>query len=145
MAVDFLGLGETKETDVNCDFSELEGKVIIEVTDMEQGSSEVVFRCSDGSRYRMYHDQDCCENVSVEDVCGDVDDIMNTMIISAQEVVNPEDAEDRPDEDSYTWTFYNISTLKGYLTLRWYGSSNGYYSESVSFKRLSADTETVVK
>jgi hypothetical protein len=92
----------------------------------------------------MYHDQDCCEKVSVEDVYGDVDDILNTMIISAQEVVNPEDAENRPDAESYTWTFYNMATIKGYLTLRWYGSSNGYYSESVKFKRLAAASETVV-
>lgn len=44
-----------------------------------------------------------------------------------------EDALDEYD-DSYTWTYYKISTLNHDCTLRFYGTSNGYYSEGIDIE-----------
>ena len=88
----------------------------------------------------MFHDQDCCESVTLEDVCGDLQDLIGSPILEAEEVVsanvNPEGVKVPEYQESFTWTFYKIATAKGRVTLRWYGDSNGYYSESVYFAKL---------
>ena len=116
------------------EFKVLVGKTLSEV---KVNNDTIFFNCTDGTRYQMYHSQDCCESVTVEDVCGDIEDIIGSPVLVADEVTsrsNPDDVNmDDSYQDSFTWTFYKIDTAKGGVTIRWYGSSNGYYSESVDF------------
>jgi hypothetical protein len=120
-------------------FEDLIGKTIIKIEGAEKDSERIAFICSDNTSYQMLHYQDCCEDVRVEDVCGDIQDLLNTPIIKASEDTN---SESDPEgycskefrDDSFTWTFYNITTIKGHVTIRWFGTSNGYYSESVSLE-----------
>ena len=86
----------------------------------------------------MFQEQECCEKVWLEEVVGDLDDLVGTPIIKASEDTSRPDPGKLPgsDESRHTWTFYNIATAKGHVTLRWYGSSNGYYSESVDFIKI---------
>ena len=116
--------------------SDLIGKTIVEIRGMEKGNGTITFTCSDGSTYYMYHEQDCCESVYIEDVIGDVDRLLNNPILMAEERTSHDNQMDDSDE-SFTWTFYALATVKGYVDLRWYGTSNGYYSESVDFKKIN--------
>lgn len=118
-------------------FSDLVGKTLISVNNVD--GLEIIFTANDGSVYKMYHEQDCCENVSIDDVCGNLDDLVGSPILQAEESVsteNPKDVKIPEYQDSFTWTFYRLATIKGSVVIRWYGGSNGYYSESVDFVKM---------
>ncbi len=119
-------------------FSELLGRTLVQITG-KAGDEEVHLLCSDGSRYLLNHHQDCCEYVSLEDVVGDLADLIGEPLLEAEEVEGsrPADYEVEYEPDSETWTFYKLTTRKGSVTLRWCGTSNGYYSESVNFEKLT--------
>lgn len=117
------------------EITDLIGKVIAAISKTEDS---ILFNTSEGEQYHMHHVQDCCEGVSIEDVIGDLDDLIGSPITMAEEVVSAENPAgvDKGSQDSFTWTFYKLATIKGYVTIRWYGESNGYYSESVDFVKL---------
>lgn len=114
---------------------ELVGQTLSRVANNDD---EIVFESVEGKMWRLYHSQDCCEQVYVEDVAGDLEDLVGSEIIFAEEVDNePEPVVTRDYQpESETWTFYKLGTIKGSVTIRWYGSSNGYYSERVSFEEM---------
>ena len=115
-------------------FNILKGKTITSIDGAVKGSDEIIFSCSDGSQYRLLHYQDCCESVEIEDICGDINDLIGSPILIADEVENDNVGNPRSEYDeSFTWTFYKLATINGYVDIRWYGTSNGYYSERVDF------------
>ena len=102
------------------------------------GDSELLFTTTDGKKFKLHHSQDCCEAVSIESVVGDLADLVGEPMLVAEESTSTENPQDAKPEtleyqDSFTWTFYKFATRKGYVDVRWYGESNGYYSESVDF------------
>ncbi len=125
------------------DFKELQEQTLWNIS-ISEDKKEIVFETIEGNRYVQYHDQDCCEVVEVEEIVGDLEDLIGSPILLAEEVIHenespegislPEDSYD----DSFTWTFYKLATIKGTVTIRWYGESNGYCSEEVDFVKASS-------
>lgn len=116
----------------NVDVAEMLGQTFTSVQ-MSHDREEVVF-ANDTVKYTLYHEQDCCESVSVEEIAGDLSDLENWPLLVSYESSNIDDDFDpaiTSGEESFTWTFYNFATYKGYVTVRFLGTSNGYYSESV--------------
>lgn len=115
-------------------FTSMIGKTM-EKVEASQYGDEMSFY-SEGKRFMFYHSQGCCESVGIEDITGDLSDLVGSPIITAEEVSTVGEVPECSAE-SYTWTFYRFATAKGSVTVRWLGTSNGYYSESVSFSEYN--------
>ena len=114
------------------------GKTLKEVK-KNHDDTALLFTTTEDEVYLMYHQQDCCETVYIEDIAGDLDCLIGYPITLAEEASNSGLNEEY--RDSETWTYYKLATVKCYVTIRWYGSSNGYYSESVDFIKANDERD----
>ncbi len=132
---------------MDCSVEVMKGLTLEKITGMEEektgtGESRVVFLTTCGREFLMWHQQDCCESVFICDVAGDPADLIGSPLLMSEEVSDPDyetsntDLTEPYSSGSYTWTFYKFGTQKGYVTLRWLGTSSGYYSEEVSFEEV---------
>ena len=120
------------------------GLTLKEVTVNKQ-DEVITFTSECGQQFRMLHHNDCCETVYIEDVEGDINDLIGSPILVAETV---QDAMQQamnliiplPEKNGQCeqWTFYRLATAKGWVVIRWYGDSNGYYSTDVSFERVTS-------
>ena len=101
----------------------------LKIIDVVVGDAQesLTLRLEDGNKILFWHYQDCCEEVYIEDIDIDITDLIGTTLVSI-EVASNESCENHGHQ---TWTFYKIQTDKTCATVRWFGESNGYYSESV--------------
>lgn len=119
------------------EFATLQGKTL---TKVEQIGDDVLrFETNDGKAYQLWHSQDCCESVIINDIIGELADLIDTPILLAEEATSEDDPpgyKAEYPEESQTWTFYKLRTIKGSVDIRWHGTSNGYYSEGVDFDEV---------
>ena len=120
-------------------FNTLVGRTLVRVEGMHAGSDVVRFTTDTGETFELYHRQNCCESVRLNDVnvVGADDALVGSPIVEADVRTNSDDPPRTEWNKSWTWTFYRLATARGTVTLRWLGESNGYYSEGVSFVQIT--------
>ena len=105
------------------------GKVF---TSVIQDGETMTF-ANDKEVFTFLHYQDCCESVYIEDIVGELSDLEGEPLLMAEEVSGETPVEfDAMNHECVEWTFYKFATRKGYVDVRWFGESNGYYSTSVN-------------
>lgn len=114
-------MSEKEETEIEV-YTEMIGRVFNKVENFN--NEELRF-----DEMRFFHEQYCCESVGIEEIIGDLSDLEGSPMLAAESVTQEQDT----DWGHQTATFYKFITLKGSVTVRWLGESNGYYSEYVSF------------
>jgi hypothetical protein len=68
-------------------FAALVGKTLTKI-DGGKDSDMLTFHTTEGETYKMYHSQSCCETVYLEDVAGELSDLIGSPIIRAEENSN---------------------------------------------------------
>lgn len=106
-------------------FCTLQGLLLTGYTVSE---NRITFETEEGREFILEHPQDCSERVELESVTGDLEDLIGSPILRAEE---RSDKSRDSYGDTVEWTFYTLATVKGWVDLRWHGTSNGYYSTSV--------------
>ena len=90
-------------------FEDLQGRTLSKVLKLDD--YELRFHLTEDHYVRMYHMQDCCESVYIEDIVGDLDDLVGTPLLLVEEVSNY-DGESKEYSESETWTYYRFRTIK---------------------------------
>ncbi len=121
---------------IECKVENWLGKVLDKIG-LSEDKREMLFHFADGDIFRMCNliSRICFVDVWCEEIIGDLDDLIGSPLTMAEEVSNVDHAQNDYNEGSHTWTFYKFSTAKGYVTLRWLGTSNGFYSEDVDIMK----------
>lgn len=99
----------------------------------EEIDHEVVLEFADNTAIVIRHEQDCCEEVRFVDGKDDLACLVGTVIGMAEVVRNKGDGGESK-YDTNTWTFVKFRSIGGDCTLSWYGTSNGYYNETVKVR-----------
>ena len=117
-------------------FEELLGKTLTAVNVDNKYAAWIIFVVSEDEKYLLHNDEADCNDVQVtiDDINGDINDLVGSPLTMAESVSN--EAFEKTQDAEGTWTFYRFATIKGYVDIRWFGTSNGYYSETVTLERL---------
>lgn len=119
---------------------DLIGKVAVAVTRNENslfpyGNENIRFTLDNGDVYELTHTQDCCESVYIEDINGDLSWLVGHPILSAEITYS-----DGNQGESSTWSFCRFSTYAGTVVIRFFGESNGYYSETAELIKCEKES-----
>lgn len=117
-------------------FEELIGKTLTAIKVDEKYAAWILFVVSEDEKYLLHNDEADCNDVQVtiDDINGDINDLVGSPLTMAESVSN--EAFEKTQDAEGTWTFYRFATIKGYVDIRWFGTFNGYYSETVTLERL---------
>jgi len=114
------------------------GEVITRASLIKESGGDCVEIETDSSVYKMYHQRDCCEHVYLDyDSEQDLQHLVGQRVVNARLEHNTELPPLEDVDVEYLWTFYIFELETDTVVLRWFGTSNGYYSMDVSIRKKS--------
>jgi hypothetical protein len=113
---------------------DLENNIFTEIfVNKDKAEDDYILFINNDYIFAMFHEQNCCESVTIKEISGDITDLEHYPLLMAELVKN----DGNQEWGTFTWSFYKLATIKGYVTISWFGESNGYYSEEVSIYKIN--------
>jgi hypothetical protein len=104
-------------SDTNAPIFALIGETLTRVDRTQGEDGDVLdFTTQSGRKFRMFHSQDCCECVRIEDVCGDLSDLIGAPIIQAEETPGRSTVWPQPRG---RWSCGGLASQTGFTRSRW--------------------------
>ena len=75
---------------IKANLSDLIGKTLTKI-DISGNKETMTFHTRGGKEYRFYHNQDCCESVTMDNICGNIEDLIGSPILRAEKSTNTEE------------------------------------------------------
>jgi hypothetical protein len=102
---------------------------------IDQLGDEILVTSASGRRWRIWHEQDCCESASLESTDGDLSSLVGKCVEIDHDA---EPMGDPPPQYPESWTRTKITFRADGDTVvtRWLVESNGYYGEEISISEL---------
>lgn len=103
---------------------------------------DLILRMKNRRTWKFYHSQSCCESVYLYDIQGDrLNALFGFPLITSsldESTDWPEDVGDLDTDDSFTWTTLMLETDFAKVRVRWLGTSNGYYHETIDLEEVKS-------
>ena len=91
----------------------------------------IVFVLDEENKYVLTHIQEDFEWVEIESIDGDLSDLIGEPLLIAEEAY-----EEGVLGLRGTYSFYKFATIKGYVTIRFLGDGDEFYSEEAELFKL---------
>lgn len=121
----------------DCEIVSLVGEVLTHI-DTDEKNEQIMLTTASGRVIKIYHDQDCCEQVQIETTEGDWHSLIGKVIIEAEREEIKEGEPEPECAESWTRTNFTFRVDDATVISRWIGESNGYYSESVDIHEVTS-------
>ena len=117
------------------ELEDLDGEVLthIDVDSDDKKGDQILLTTQSGRQIRIYHEQDCCEHVRIEGTDGEWRELYGKPILEA---VHEEDGGEW-EGGTCTRTTLTFRVDSATVISRWFGESNGYYSEAVNIEDIT--------
>jgi len=113
--------------DYTYNFSELLGKTLLDIKIIQNDNQQEIHFIVEDGKYIMMKDPN--QDIRIKEIVGNLDDLIGSPIIKTDRSFSTGVIEWSEFWGISIWTFYELATKKGEVSIMWFGKYDENYSE----------------